>query len=55
MKRKLVAVRLDPALHDEVIRLCLEESGAGRPLRVTDVYEAALRAYLAAAGRKTSG
>jgi hypothetical protein len=52
VKSKLVAVRIDPAVHEAVVELCLAESRAGRKLTVAMVYEAALIAFLSAAGRQ---
>ena len=54
ISRKLVAVRLSVAMHRAVRELVSQECKAGRHMTVTEVYEAALGAYLMAAGRKYS-
>ena len=49
--RRLVAVKLDYELHLLVKELAQDETGAGRQLTISDIYEAALRSFLSAAGR----
>ena len=51
--RKLVAVKLDYELHLLVKELAKDETGAGRPLTIADIYEAALGSFLSAAGRRS--
>jgi len=50
-KRHLIGVRVAVSLHRRALALSKRETEAGRRLTVAEIYEAALRAFLASAGQ----